>query len=496
MAELYQKLGFDSNPFKTFSAEDEKKVLNKFYIKPIKYNSIKRSMVDNITNYIFAKRGNGKTALLYSLINDLDIKSSFHIIIDDFSEVDVRKDKVEISFLKYTIRKLVDTLIFRLMNNRSIIDNLNNVVKRNEIATIIFSYLECMSKESYLDEIEKIKGTYTSNNLKKFFNNYFIHVSNSLVSATLDMFSTTVANSIGMQSFVNDKEHKYIKSLKIDNLKDISSDSDIKLIFNKLISLIKELGFETITIFVDRVDEHQLLETLPKKISDFIQPIAGNTTLTKDSRFSFQFLLWDKLKEPMEQAGVRFDKVTPISIDLTHEELKNIMIKRLEYYSSNKINNLDSIINIENTDLIYDLADSSPRDMIRLLCFVYDAQEDIISENINIITPEAFEKGLKDYIYEYNFYYNYPITIKSQQFTVYEFIGNLFTLNTTVFTLKEYTDVCNLNNTQAKKQIDRMLEMKLVSTLRQDGKFLYKVVSKLLTHAINRKMDIKGVNSI
>ena len=156
MAELYQKLGFDSNPFKTFSAEDEKKVLNKFYIKPIKYNSIKRSMVDNITNYIFAKRGNGKTALLYSLINDLDIKSSFHIIIDDFSEVDVRKDKVEISFLKYTIRKLVDTLIFRLMNNRSIIDNLNNVVKRNEIATIIFSYLECMSKESYLDEIEKI----------------------------------------------------------------------------------------------------------------------------------------------------------------------------------------------------------------------------------------------------------------------------------------------------------------------------------------------------
>jgi|GEM_PF-5877222 len=52
MTELYEKLGFDSNPFKTFSAEDEKKVLNKFYIKPIKYNSIKGSSisVDDATN--------------------------------------------------------------------------------------------------------------------------------------------------------------------------------------------------------------------------------------------------------------------------------------------------------------------------------------------------------------------------------------------------------------------------------------------------------------
>ena len=159
MLELYEQLGFNSNPFETFSAEDETNILNRFYVKPKKYKSIKKSIKDNITNYIFAKRGNGKTALLYSLINELEFKNSLHVIIDDFSEVNIKKDKTEISFLKLAIKKLVETLIFRLINNRSIIDNINNVVKRAEIATIIFSYLESISKESYISELERIKGT-------------------------------------------------------------------------------------------------------------------------------------------------------------------------------------------------------------------------------------------------------------------------------------------------------------------------------------------------
>ena len=427
MKELYTKLGFESNPFETFSAENETQVLNKFYIPPRRYNTIKRGMDNNVTNYIFAKRGNGKTALLYNLINDLDFKNSLHIVIDDFSKIDISKDKVELSFLKHTIKKFVETLIFRLINNKHILDKFNNVVKRNEIATIIFSYLETISKESYINEIERIKGTYTTNNFKRFFNNYLINVANSLTSATLDMLSATISHALGMQSFLSDKEHKYIKSLKIDNLENISAYSDIKLIFDKLISLIRDLGFTTITIFVDRVDEYSALENFPIKISEFIYPISGNTVLTNDSRFSFQFLLWDKLKEPLQQSGVRFDKVVPISIDLTIQELKNILIKRLEYYSSSKITNLESILAIDDINMIYELADSSPRDMLRLLYFIYNEQEDIL-EDTRTITQKAFEVGLKEYIYEYNFYYNSPRMGDSQKFTVYEFIGNLYTL--------------------------------------------------------------------
>ena len=495
MKELYTKLGFESNPFETFSAENETQVLNKFYIPPRRYNTIKRGMDNNITNYIFAKRGNGKTALLYNLINDLDFKNSLHIVIDDFSKIDISKDKVELSFLKLTIKKFVETLIFRLINNKHILDKFNNVVKRNEIATIIFSYLETISKESYINEIERIKGTYTTNNLKSFFNNYLINVANSLTSAALDMLSTTISHALGMQSFLSDKEHKYIKSLKIDNLENISAYSDIKLIFDKLISLIGDLGFTTITIFVDRVDEYPALENFPIKISEFIYPISGNTVLTNDSRFSFQFLLWDKLKEPMSKIGVRFDKVTQISIDLKEEELENIMEERLKYYSSGKITSLESIIDIK-TSLIYELADSSPRNMFRLLYTIYNLQEDLDMGNINKITEDAFEKGLNEYIYEYNFYYNYPVNSNDEKFTVYEFIGNLYTLKMTYFTIKEYMEACNLKPVQAKKQIEKMLDMNVISRLMNGGEYKYQVVSKLLTYAINRNKDIKRVNSI
>ncbi|ASC93836.1 hypothetical protein Sdiek2_1821 [Sulfurospirillum diekertiae] len=406
-----------------------------------------------------------------------------------------QKIKLNLSFLKLTIKKFVETLIFRLINNKNILDKCNNVVKRNEIATIIFSYLDTISKESYINEVERIKGTYTKNNFKKFFNNYLINVANSLASATLDMLSTTISNALGMQSFLSDKEHKYIKSLKIDNLEDISSYSDIKLIFDKLISLIRELGFTTITIFVDRVDEYSELENFPIKISEFIHPISGNTVLTNDTRFSFQFLLWDKLKEPMAKLGVRFDKVTQISIDLKVEELENIMKERLKYYSSGKITNLESIIDIKPS-LIFELADSSPRNMFRLLFTVYNLQEDSAIENINRITENAFEDGFNDYIYEYNFYYDYPMNSNQEKFTVYEFIGNLYALKKTYFTIKEYTEACHLTPAQTKKQIEKMLEMNVISRLMSEGEYKYQVVSKLLTYAINRNKNIKGINSI
>ena len=56
------------------------------------------------------------------------------------------------------------------------------------------------------------------------------------------------------------------------------------------------------------------------------------------------------------------------------------------------------------------------------------------------ITEDAFEKGLNEYIYEYNFYYNYPVNSNDEKFTVYEFIGNLYTLKMTYFTIKEYME--------------------------------------------------------
>ena len=84
----------------------------------------------------------------------------------------------------------------------------------------------------------------------------------------------------------------------------------------------------------------------------------------------------------MSKIGVRFDKVTQISIDLKEEELENIMEERLKYYSSGKITSLESIIDIK-TSLIYELADSSPRNMFRLLYTIYNLQEDLDMGNIN-----------------------------------------------------------------------------------------------------------------
>ncbi len=62
--ELYKSLGFTDNPFSTFSAEEEKAFLNKIYINPLFYNTLKSDLQKGLSRFILGARGIGKTALL------------------------------------------------------------------------------------------------------------------------------------------------------------------------------------------------------------------------------------------------------------------------------------------------------------------------------------------------------------------------------------------------------------------------------------------------
>ena len=103
--ELYKNLGLTENPFSTFSAEEEKNFLSKIYVNPLFYETLKSDISKGHSRFILGSRGIGKTALLLQLRENLKNTNVFTIIIDEFDDIPVKNNDIEISRL--IIEKLV-----------------------------------------------------------------------------------------------------------------------------------------------------------------------------------------------------------------------------------------------------------------------------------------------------------------------------------------------------------------------------------------------------
>jgi DNA replication protein DnaC len=70
MADLFENMGFNANPFSRFSAEEEKEYLQKIFVQPKYYATIHSDIKSGTSRFIFGERGVGKSALVLNLMND------------------------------------------------------------------------------------------------------------------------------------------------------------------------------------------------------------------------------------------------------------------------------------------------------------------------------------------------------------------------------------------------------------------------------------------
>jgi len=72
MVELYKRMGFFSNPFSRFSAEEEIDYLAKIYHKPKYFSVLLDEIKGNNSRIIFGDRGAGKSALMVAVKNKVE----------------------------------------------------------------------------------------------------------------------------------------------------------------------------------------------------------------------------------------------------------------------------------------------------------------------------------------------------------------------------------------------------------------------------------------
>ncbi|QGM31948.1 hypothetical protein GI482_17010 [Bacillus sp. N3536] len=496
MNELYKNLGFNDNPFSRFSAEEEREYLNDIFQNPKYFQTILTDIKEGRTRFIVGERGIGKSALMFRLKEELENEKVLTLLIDRFDNFKIKSN--ERDFLIEVIKQLVNFISILAFTDKSIIKKLTKFEKE-KLAFFISEFFDTLSKS----ELERIYNNTTkyknTNFIKNIYNIFFSKPVNIVISATSETISDTVRKSLGFGGGLSEEFYKqYIPEFKLtgigekSNILDVVDVKKCKEFLEDILSISKNCGFRKVAVFFDKIDEYPTLSGNITNITEFIQDIALDTNLLHMEDISFVFVIWSKVKNSLNNTGVRFDKFKPIDITWTDEELRNIVEKRLGYFSNEQVVISDIIRSEDEIKKVINLAYKSPRHMIMLLSRVYDEQ-DRISNNVKSFDSVALFNGYHQFITNFDYPSLYPGKASRKDYII-TVINKILRLRKLEFEVKDWIAEYKISTQKTSGEIKIIREYALITEIDNPGSPTkkYKVIEPRLKYLIENGISKIG----
>jgi hypothetical protein len=166
-----------------------------------------------------------------------------------------------------------------------------------------------------------------------------------------------------------------------------------------LVRLLKAIGYKSIFVLVDRVDETSLTGNDAKASFRLVEPILRDLELLETKGVGFKFFLWDQLEPYYSETG-RTDRIRHETLEWDDEMLVSMLKKRLQTFSQGKITTLRDIcsptspFSADQLALIF--ANASPRDLIRIGA-QYLAEQIEVDPFANKVSSEAIYRALEKF---------------------------------------------------------------------------------------------------
>ena len=160
-----------------------------------------------------------------------------------------------------------------------------------------------------------------------------------------------------------------------------------------------EIGFRSVYVLVDRVDESPKTWNNPANSFKMIEPLVKSLQLLDAPGIAFKFFLWDVI-EPHFTADARLDRVAHRTLKWGTSILMDLLRRRLNAFSDGRIRKLDAISESLQLFTLDEVAvmfgNRSPRDVIRLCREIVAAQSRIQADGI-LLSTQAITEGVNDF---------------------------------------------------------------------------------------------------
>lgn len=486
--DLFTNLGFKKNPFSKFSAEEEQIYLKEIYEVPRYYQTLLEEITEGNSRYLLGERGVGKSALMFYLIEDLREKGVYPVLIDEYDGIPIKNNGRE--FLHLVEQHIVTSLGIELMYDKAEIKKLRKD-DREKLAFLINVFFKNISKNKVKELYEEVSKTKRKNIFKRLLNAFLIKPINTILSGASNVVGSTVSKALGLPAVDNSVVYlQFISEFAEDGQsKDYleMTYKELKEILRETAIIIEKLGYKKLVVFFDKLDEYIKLRSQIDSIVEFIAPITTDTSLIYSSEFGFEFLLWNKLKEKMKEKQVRFDKSRPIDINWDKDEMKKMLLRRLEYFAVHKLNVNEIFDSDQELDRIIEMANGSPRQLTMLLARIYEEQSKI-NKSVNAFSEEAVRLGMQNFCQTFEYELFFP------EMSIKDVVNRILKVGKTKFSISDLANATKKSQPTASNWIRTMRNVGFVEEIEGDnGKMkVYSVTDPKIIYMIENKLSYVG----
>ncbi|KAB8142996.1 hypothetical protein F8S13_12200 [Chloroflexia bacterium SDU3-3] len=411
MTTLIEFLGLKGNPFASYVAENEPEI-EYYFIRPQYYSTVLDRGNNSQSLILFGARGAGKSAtrLAYyknAIASRMSNKSTpLVIILDDFSRIlDKGLNKVDLgSFVSEIGYLVVESILLWL-------------AELSEDERKI--YLEVLNKEEEANAIELVKNYYlilpelvrnsTISEPLKLLDQAWYKRGGVWVSSRWNDIVKIIANiAQGITKKQTEIDVDIAQPLS-DLLKRGSSEWNnavyARAILLKFVRFARTFGFTGVTVLVDKADETTVTNNSAVSTASLLYPILSSTQLLEVEGFGWLFFLWDLLEKPYSSdQKIRLDKIANAFIKWEDNYLRELIEKRLRYFSDGKIQEFSQLCQTSvNTNSILNhiirLSMKSPRELIRIMDTIIREHDDEYNNSLEptLLTTETINRALDKY---------------------------------------------------------------------------------------------------
>ena len=265
---------------------------------------------------------------------------------------------------------------FVISDGEDLIEKLNETEKK-VLKTLIQEHLGNIHEFELKTAIDSLKSF--SEKAKEFWNKYF---------GAINMLVNGLSHSLNLQGVNMIKFDAYEKKLARPYKYRLEMFRDLCL----------KIGFESVYVLLDKVDESELTGNKAEDSFKMIQSMVRDLELLEMDKFGFKFFLWDQLGSHFREYS-RPDRVEQFTLEWSNEELEQMLAQRLSAYSGGKITDLEQIttkFQEDITPLVILFAQKSPRDAIRICKQIIAEQREINSESTHI-ESKAILEGIENF---------------------------------------------------------------------------------------------------
>lgn len=481
------------HPFAQYSAEEEEN-LEAIYFEQQNYKEIIELSKAGVSRFILGQRGQGKSATIHHLINDLKKCNILPVLItryDGFPE----KDN-EAYFLYSMIQNTVFALAKLMYANPKASKNLS-VTQRNEIGTLIQAFYDQLLADDFIEQSKTIRSIRRENFWKRLWNRFGVGVANKTLSTATQVTAQIIQSYTGTTPDFSIADGEYFHGVKLSEIHKMSKAEFVLLPIENLIKIVRNLivtsnnlGYNSIVVLYDQIDEVRGINSDVQKVADFLADFLQDTEFLYTRNLSIVISLWSEVRNLLNNRNIRFDKFKEIDIRWRNEELVRLLDKRLLYYSDDKRHpvTFSSLIPDEHyQNVILDLAAGSPRALLTLMSYIQS--EEIGDAPVKEFSTKAISNGSMAFCKKFDYVSLQPSrTGKGNDLKAW--INKILRMRLSVFSAKQYAEFFNdVPARNVNKHIELMVKLNLIRDAllpSDDGKPLYQVVDPRIVHMLGR----------